>query len=379
MSNTEDQKQLQEIMSKKIKNLSNTWSKTKKEIIEKLKKIELAGKYPDYSKTLRSIKLQDIDIIATLANEVSYTAEIIYELAKYPKKLSVIQSFINEEKYNEAIKNIIILSDSIRKNEEALQNQRIAPAPPLSQIQQSYIGIVNDRTISNIEKSNSKNLRPDYIKWFGRDIWNNLQAACIMNDLDPKFARIAKGYSYSEPIFPEGFQYVKEQFDITNSWTSFEFFNKQGAPLSYINKYLLEGFDISNELFELAKEKFLRNPNNFIFDIEKCPKGFKEMAPQFKELLEINKKSEKKSSIKKEKTLSILVGALIEKYFTSQKYQKTNGHNTSAIADDIINYISEKMSGDSTPHGLKKSNLQEILNTAMRNWKNEKEQNFSNL
>ncbi len=273
MANIKNQEQSQERMIEKINALSDYWATIEKEVLEKINAFMTTSRrrysrYKDANKILALIILGDIKEIAALANEVAYTAEIIYELVKYPYKLDIMQNLIKEEKYQEAIANIIIISDSIKRNEDALKKPR-APEP-LSQLRpQLNFGLPYHCNIKTSE--------PNYEDWIAKDLCTDVEAACLMNGLDPKFV------SYSsfnhDLIFPSGYEYVKKTLNIIESWSGLEFMSNRGLLIKYINKYLLENKTVPAKLLKLAKAKFMRLYKNG------DTKGWNEIAPQFQELI----------------------------------------------------------------------------------------------
>ena len=109
------------------------------------------GKFEDFDKVLNDIDLRSIPNHVQLANMVDNTAEVMYELAKNPSKLGMIQALVDIDikagrQPKLALAEIKRLSQSIKDNEQAGKYQ--APNAPLSQSKPSNAGTGNTGPLS---------------------------------------------------------------------------------------------------------------------------------------------------------------------------------------------------------------------------------------
>jgi hypothetical protein len=109
---------------------------------EFLAKLEAGkDKYPDFDKTIESLELSTIPQVVQLANTVDNTSDVMYELGKNPHKVANLLSLSQLGNGRLAILEMKKLSDSIRKNQEAMQQP--IPPEPLSQLKPSRVGTDN--------------------------------------------------------------------------------------------------------------------------------------------------------------------------------------------------------------------------------------------
>lgn len=109
---------------------------------EFLAKLEAGkDKYPDFDKTIESLELSTIPQVVQLANTVDNTSDVMYELGKNPHKVANLLSLSQLGNGRLAILEMKKLSDSIRKNQEAMQQP--IPPEPLSQLKPSSVGTDN--------------------------------------------------------------------------------------------------------------------------------------------------------------------------------------------------------------------------------------------
>lgn len=107
-------------------------------------------KYPDFEQVVGELNLVDMPQIVNWANSLDNTADVMYELAKYPEKLSsvTVLAYTNPRKATVLLQK---LSDSIKQNESALKQP--SASEPLSQIKPSTTGTDNgSRTVSDLRK-----------------------------------------------------------------------------------------------------------------------------------------------------------------------------------------------------------------------------------
>lgn len=102
-------------------------------------------KYPDFDTKVGALQVEKIPSIVHLANSVSNTAEVMYDLAENPQKLASILQFANDPStYHLAQIAITKLSDSIQMNESAKSQPSINP--PLSQVKSSSAATDNGKS-----------------------------------------------------------------------------------------------------------------------------------------------------------------------------------------------------------------------------------------
>jgi len=107
-------------------------------------------KYPDFEQVVGELNLVDMPQIVNWANSLDNTADVMYELAKYPEKLSsvTVLAYTNPRKATVLLQK---LSDSIKQNESALKQP--SASEPLSQIKPSTTGTDNgSKTVSDLRK-----------------------------------------------------------------------------------------------------------------------------------------------------------------------------------------------------------------------------------
>lgn len=165
---------------------------------------------------------------------------------------------------------------------------------------------------------------------------------------------------------------LKAEVEAIGTWIR----DTRGAtPLELVNQYLRKIGDIPNKLLVHAKEGFIILHQNREISEEKKKywgNNWYLIAPPFKALIKSSGK--KDISRRKEDTLLTLIGILIEKYFTGNKYKKDNGsYKTSTISDEIMYYISKQFAEVDIPYGFRKSNLVEIINNSLDCWNKKKE------
>lgn len=102
---------------------------------------EGAKAYPDFDQVVGGMKLENIPGIVQLANNFENTKDIMYDLGKNPSKIAnlTVLSQINPALAQQEMQR---LSDTIKKNQEAVANQPKINEP-LSHIQPSTAGTDN--------------------------------------------------------------------------------------------------------------------------------------------------------------------------------------------------------------------------------------------
>ncbi len=106
-----------------------------------LKMSEGPKQYPDFNEVVGNLKLETMPSIVQLANNFENTKDIMYDLGKNPSKVSslMVLSQINPQLAQQEMQR---LSDSIKKNQDAVANQP-AVREPLSHIKPSTAGADN--------------------------------------------------------------------------------------------------------------------------------------------------------------------------------------------------------------------------------------------
>jgi gas vesicle protein len=94
--------------------------------------------FEDFNETVADFNPADFPSTVFLAAEMENTPELIYELAKHPEKLQQID-YLAKQSPAMAKKQLQRLSDSIKQNLEAKNNNVSAP-PPLSRLKSSTVG-----------------------------------------------------------------------------------------------------------------------------------------------------------------------------------------------------------------------------------------------
>jgi len=97
-------------------------------------------KYPDFESTVTKLNLPQIPHIVNWANSLDNTADVMYEIAKYPAKFASIMTLAYTSPHL-AVEEMQRLSNSIKQNEAAVKQQ--TPAEPLSQVKPSTTGADN--------------------------------------------------------------------------------------------------------------------------------------------------------------------------------------------------------------------------------------------
>lgn len=237
-------------------------------------------------------------------------------------------------------------------------------------------------------------MKPLYKNWLAKTKWSVFEACCLLNGLNPpdyeilfeetnkisflnkdksktKFTRaintVLEGISAAEIIM---MTWIPEQNRAKTTDKTME------EPLKLINKYLLTLGNIPKELLAHAKKAFLLLYQTKDIN-EDAKKNWRDnwhtIAPPFKALIDKSTKIKKDISPRKEETLLALIGILVDKYYNGNKYKKLDGtHKSSTITEEIIDYVSKQLPSDNIPHGLKKSNLIEIINNSLECWKKKK-------
>lgn len=103
-------------------------------------------KYSDFEKVVTPLQMQNIPHVVQLANGFENTADIMYDLGKNPSKVSnlMVLAQINPQLARDEMQR---LSDSIKKNETALANQKDV-REPLSQVKSSNVGAGSGKVTS---------------------------------------------------------------------------------------------------------------------------------------------------------------------------------------------------------------------------------------
>lgn len=106
-------------------------------------------KYPDFAEKVAKLNLPQLPWnLIELANSVDNTADVVYELANNPSKFSSVLNLCNTS-VGLAHDELMRLSDSIKKNQQAAQQQQQSkPNEPLDQTKPSTIGTDNGEKLS---------------------------------------------------------------------------------------------------------------------------------------------------------------------------------------------------------------------------------------
>ena len=108
-------------------------------------------RYADFDDTVADLNLQTMLPIVSWANSFDNTADIMYDLAKNPAKLSNVMNLANAGQSQLAYKELLKLSQSIKSNESA--SKIATPNAPLSQLKASPVGADNgDSDVSALRK-----------------------------------------------------------------------------------------------------------------------------------------------------------------------------------------------------------------------------------
>lgn len=127
------------------------WAQMENHYVQKLE----AGKsaYPDFDEKVKILDLggRNRDLIPLL-NSAENAADVIYDIANNPLKLSNFRRLAMEVSPQAAFNEMRNLSDSIKRNQAATQEK--SPNAPLSQVKTSVTGTDNDS--STIKDSRNK-------------------------------------------------------------------------------------------------------------------------------------------------------------------------------------------------------------------------------
>lgn len=99
------------------------------------------AKYQDFDEVISDLNLNTMLPVVSWANSFDNTADIMYDLAKNPTKLSNVMNLANAGQSQLAYKELMKLSQSIKVNENALKVPQ--PNAPLNQLKSSAIGSDN--------------------------------------------------------------------------------------------------------------------------------------------------------------------------------------------------------------------------------------------
>lgn len=100
-------------------------------------------KYNDFDEIMKGFKHHAFPQIVYLVADKENTADIMYELAKNPQKLAVVNMWAEKDPERAAAE-LDKLSESISQNESAAQEYQ-PTNPPISQIKQSNVGMNNGK------------------------------------------------------------------------------------------------------------------------------------------------------------------------------------------------------------------------------------------
>ena len=237
--------------------------------------------------------------------------------------------------------------------------------------------------------------KPLYRNWLAKTKWSVFEACCLLHGLEPldyynlykKMNKISfLSDDKSKPEFLEAINIVvlgiSAAENIVMTWIPEQNRAKttdktMEDPLKLINKYLITLGKIPKELLVHAEKAFLLlyQSRDISEDTKKNWRdNWHTIAPPFKALIDKSTKNKKEDiSLRKEETLLALIGILVDKYYGGSKYKKLDGtHKSLTITEEIIDYISKQLPSDNIPHGLKKSNLIEIISNSLECWKKRK-------
>lgn len=127
--------------------------KTVNQFIEKMN--AGSGEYSDFDETVKVLNLPAMASVVELATEMPNTASLMYEFAKNPEKLQIVQGLIRDDQIGAAKKALQKLSKSIDDNKKAAKE---APEvrEPLNQLKPS---------------ANVADLEPNSLQSFKRATW----------------------------------------------------------------------------------------------------------------------------------------------------------------------------------------------------------------
>ncbi|CAL7961242.1 hypothetical protein GAMM_10125 [Gammaproteobacteria bacterium] len=237
---------------------------------------------------------------------------------------------------------------------------------------------------------------PDNKKWLARTKWSVFEAGYLINDIEPfdhlklhdlieeetKLSALLKLSDLDIEVIRMFLSDIHTDMDVMLTWIpehahNIDLNSSSENPLKLINRYLLTVGRIPEKLLMYAKKSFLLLYKNKDVN-EETKKDWKDnwhaIARSFEILIDKSTKIKQDISPRKEETLLALIGVLTDKYFIGNKYKKPDGfHKTSTIAEDIIDHISKQFPDNHIPHGFKKSNLIEIINSYLDCWNKKRE------
>lgn len=121
--------------AEKMSRMANA-QKTVNEFTQKM--LAAKDKHEDFEDTVAQLNLPTIPHVIEWANSLDNTADVMYELGKTPSKLANVLMLASTSPQL-AVSEMKRLSGSIKKNQEAAQNEAKAPQP-LSQVKPSPSG-----------------------------------------------------------------------------------------------------------------------------------------------------------------------------------------------------------------------------------------------
>lgn len=98
---------------------------------------------PDFDEVTSQINWANVPDVLRFANEFDNTGHVLYHLAKNPAHLGDIMNLVNYGQGNAAFSHMKRLSDSLRINKDA-QDQQM-PSEPLSRLETSAVGVGNGK------------------------------------------------------------------------------------------------------------------------------------------------------------------------------------------------------------------------------------------
>lgn len=136
----------QEELDKRIEEAANTRAARQKaddlamQFVNKIQTTANSKKYSDFEEVVTKLDMPNLPPrIIEFANNLDNTAEVMYEIGKNPSKLAnvlMLTATSPRLAYDELVK----LSDSIKKNEDAAQKNSAEIAEPLDQVKHSTTG-----------------------------------------------------------------------------------------------------------------------------------------------------------------------------------------------------------------------------------------------
>lgn len=236
---------------------------------------------------------------------------------------------------------------------------------------------------------------PNYVNWLARAKWSVFEASCLVNGIEPfdfiKLKKLVEETQLSTSIGLTDIDIEVIKIVLSDTCTDKETmltwipehartldpYASLEDPLKLINRHLLTVGNIPKELLMCAKKIFLLLYQSREAS-EDTRKNWKDnwhtIASPFKALIDKSTKFKQDISPRKEETLLALIGILIDKYYNGDKYKKGDGtHKSSTITEEIIDHVSKQLPSGDIPHGLKKSNLIEIISSSLECWEKKKE------